>query len=337
MAIFFLEISCCNWLIVQEVWKHLERNDSSIRSGGAPREDYEPGFRSRDLEQVLPVDAFDDLDVERLVITIWLQSWSYTHHRTHQTSSSSSSSVIAAPSSYRCSTRDRQPRLPGHAGRAIVLESGWRVNPRTQHPCYSPLTLPQTKNNHLKDKEKSKTNKQKERPRKTNKKTRLTFFIQTFQTQQHSPHTQANYNLESDQNANKRQKNSCNNIKQLPIIFARLLVNCSWSCEFLVSDAHTERLRPKKKKTKQTKRRLKFSCAEPRWSRNGYVIWRAQLAALASATSLPFTKTRGPVIYVNPNRLGSLVLVRLGGIDWNRSRLRKPLLPTIYVKKVLGY
>ncbi len=176
MAIFFLEISCCNWLIVQEVWKHLERNDSSIRSGGAPREDYEPGFRSRDLEQVLPVDAFDDLDVERLVITIWLQSWSYTHHRTHQTSSSSSSSVIAAPSSYRCSTRDRQPRLPGHAGRAIVLESGWRVNPRTQHPCYSPLTLPQTKNNHLKDKEKS--------PRQTNKRN-----VQEKQTRKRASHS----------------------------------------------------------------------------------------------------------------------------------------------------
>lgn len=333
MAIFFLEISCCNWLTGQEVWKHLERNDSSIRSGSAPREDYEPGFRSRDLEQVLPVHAFDDLDVERLVITIWLQSWSYTHHRTHQTSSS----VTAAPSSYRCSTRDRQPRLPGHAGRAIVLESGWRVNPRTQHPCYSPLTLPQTKNNHLKDKEKS--------PRQTKKKN-----VQEKQTRKRASHsscksckhnntlhTQANCNLESDQNANKRQKNSCNNIKQLPIIFARSLENCSWSCEFLVSDAHTELLRQKtKKKTKQTKRRLKFSCAEPRWSRNGYVIWRAQLAALASATSFPFTKTRGPVIYVNPNRFGSLVFVRLGGIDWNRSRLRKPLLPTTYVKKVLG-
>jgi hypothetical protein len=67
------------------------------------------------------------------------------------------------------------------------------------------------------------------------------------------------------------------------------------------------------------------------------VIWRAQLAALASAASFPFRKTRGPVIYVTPIRFGTLVFIRLGGIDWNRSRLRKPLLPLIYVKNVLGY
>lgn len=66
----------------------------------------------------------------------------------------------------------------------------------------------------------------------------------------------------------------------------------------------------------------------------------AQLDAVASATSFPFRKTRGPVIYANPNRFGSRVFVRLGGIDRNRSRLRKPLLPVIYVKKsvrVLGH
>jgi hypothetical protein len=131
--------------------------------------------------------------------------------------------MIAAPSSYRCSTRDRQTRLPGHARRAIVLESGWRVNPRTQHPCYSPLTLPQTKNNHLKDKEKS--------PRQSNKKN-----VQEKQTRKRASHssckpskhinnlhTQENCNLESDQNANKKQNNSCNSIKQLPILFARSL------------------------------------------------------------------------------------------------------------------
>lgn len=334
MAIFFLKISCCNWLTGQEVWKHLQRNDSSIRSGSAPREDYEPGFRSRDLEQVLPVHAFDDLDVERLVITIWLQSWSYTHHRTHQTSSS----VTAAPSSYRCSTRDRQPRLPGHAGRAIVLESGWRVNPRTQHPCYSPLTLPQTKNNHLKDKEKS--------PRQTNK--RNVQEKQTRKRASHSScksckhnntlHTQANCNLESDQNANKRQKNSCNNnIKQLPIIFARSLENCSWSCEFLVSDAHTELLRQKTKK-KQNKQSGVWNSLARRPAGRATAMWSGVHSLPRSRRPL-LSRLRKPVVRlytVNPNRLGSRAFVRLGGIDWNRSRLRKPLLPTTYVKKVLG-
>jgi hypothetical protein len=96
---------------------------------------------------------------------------------------------------------------------------------------------------------------------------------------------------------------------------------------------HTPIYYAKTKKEKERQLRLKFSCAEPRSSRNGYVIWRAQLAALASATSFPFRETRGPVIYVNSNRFGTLVFVRLGGIDWNRSRFRKPLLPVIYVKK----
>jgi hypothetical protein len=158
------------------------------------------------------------------------------------------------------------------------------VNPRTQHPCYSPLTLPQTKNNHLKDEEKS--------PRHTTKKasprqTRKRASHSSCKPSKHNTlHIQANCNLESDQNANQSQNNSHNSIKQLPITFARSLENYFWSCKFLVSDAHTKLLRQKKKKKKK-KQRLKFSCVEPRSSHNGYVIWCAQLAALASATSFP--------------------------------------------------
>jgi hypothetical protein len=71
-------------------------------------------------------------------------------------------------------------------------------------------------------------------------------------------HTQANCNLESDQNANKRQNNSRNSIKQLPIIFARSLEFFFWNCEFLVSDAHTKLLRTKKQSTKKQSRKSAF-------------------------------------------------------------------------------